>query len=138
MEDLDIFQTYGDLERELNTLMKKIQKEARNPFKNEQREDELRKERDSLMVKSVLAQNKFQNEYQQYLILKTIMDFELMFEKLKDALKALEERSENPAIQNFGQRKPRRSSFLNTLKNKWGRIRSRSIGGKRKRKTKKF
>jgi hypothetical protein len=138
MEDLDIFQTYGDLERELNILRKKIEKEARNPYKNEQREEELRKERDSLMVKSVLAQNKFQNEYQQYLVLKTILDFEMMFETLKESIKTLEERRENPSIQNFGQQKPRRPSFLNTLKNKWGRMRSRSIGGKRKRKTKKL
>jgi hypothetical protein len=137
MEDLDIFQTYGDLERELGTLIQKVQQEAKNPFKNEMREEELRQERNKLMMKSVAAQNKFQAEYQQYLVLKTILDFESSFEKLLEAMAYLEERKENPRVRNYTETKKRRSSFLNTMKNKWGRLRSRSIGGKRKRKTRK-
>ena len=133
MEDLDIFQTYGDLEKELSNLMKKVKQEAKNPYKNELREEELRKERDDLMTKYVAAQNKFQKEYEQFLILKTISDFDLSFEQLKQAMARLEERDSNPRVINFSEPKPRRPSFLNTLKNKWGRMRSRSFGGKRKR-----
>jgi hypothetical protein len=136
MEDLDIFQTYGDLERELLTLKKKVEKESQNPYKNETREQELREQSDRLMVKHVEAQNKFQKEYEQYLILKTIMDFENAFEGLRLTMARLEERGANPRVRNFGESKPRGMSFLNTFKNKWGRIRSRSLGGKRKQKTK--
>jgi hypothetical protein len=137
MEDLDLFQTYGDLERELKILMEKIEKESRNPYKNEMREEEFRQERDRLMTKYVAAQNKFRQEYEDYLILKTILDFDASFETLLKAMASLEERKNNPRVINFSETKTRRPSFLNTFKNKWGRMRSRSIGGKRKRKTRK-
>jgi len=137
MEDLDLFQTYGDLERELKILMEKIEKESRNPYKNEMREEEFRQERNRLMTMYVAAQNKFQQQYEDYLILKTISDFDASFERLLKAMASLEERKNNPRVRNFSEKQPRRSSFLNTFKNKWGRMRSRSVGGKRKRKTRK-
>lgn len=137
MDDLDLFQTYGDLEREMKILLEKVEKESRNPYKNEMREEELRQERNRLVTKYVAAQNKFQEEYEDYLILKTILDFDASFEKLLKAMASLEERKANPRVRNYANTKTRRPSILNTVKNKWGRIRSRSFGGKRKRKTRK-
>lgn len=133
-KDMDLFQVYSDLERELNQVLKEMKTELSYPYRRPEREREIQKKYIALMEKKLIAEKQFSKEYELYIYLKTIQDFETLFEQVPKGFEALEVRPMNAAVKKFTNRKPRRSSFniVKTLfKSNPLTTRPASAGGKR-------
>ena len=123
---------YIALNEQLEFIYDELRKMKANSYRNNEKLVSFQQTINKASREIDRLREKYQSEYKIHELIKSV---EMTYQFLLDDIRVLYGKPRR--IDRIPNWKPRNSSFMNTLKNKWGRIRSRSVGGKRKRKTRK-